>query len=259
MGCAILNHLEKDRPLPAGEDPASCFLSIIIPAHNEERRIGPTLEKIAAFLSTQGFTAEVIVVENGSADRTAEVVESFLPRLPYLRLLREGRRGKGLAVRRGMLEAGGKYRFLCDADLSMPIEEVVRFLPPVREGCDVGIGSREAPESVVVDRPLRRKIGRVFNLLVRCLGLTTYRDTQCGFKCFTAQAAKDIFSRQMLDGLAFDTEVLHIACKRGCRVEEVAISWTIDRDSRVQIVRDTLRMARDLLRVRLNDWRGIYG
>jgi glycosyltransferase involved in cell wall biosynthesis len=234
------------------------FLSIIIPAYNEERRIPAALEKIAAFLATQSFPAEVSVVDNGSDDRTRQVASAFADRLPALQVLREERRGKGLAVRRGMLTARGQFRFLCDADLSMPIEQVLRFLPPERTGCDVGIGSREAPDSQVIDRPLRRKVGRVFNLLIRCLGLTSHRDTQCGFKCFTAAAAEDIFRRQRLDGLAFDAEVLFLAERRGYRVQDVPISWRIDFDTRVRLVTDAVRMGIDLFRVRWNAWRGLY-
>ena len=144
-------------PAATAKPPGPIFLSIIIPAYNEERRIPAALEKIAAFLATQSFPAEVLVVDNGSDDRTCEVASAFADRLPALQVLREERRGKGLAVRRGMLAARGQFRFLCDADLSMPIEQVLRFLPPQRTGCDVGIGSREAPESEVIDRPLRRQ------------------------------------------------------------------------------------------------------
>ncbi|MCJ7545154.1 MAG: glycosyltransferase family 2 protein [Phycisphaerae bacterium] len=234
------------------------FLSIIIPAYNEERRLPVALEKIGAFLATQSFPAEVLVVDNGSGDRTRDAASAYADRLPTLHVLREERRGKGLAVRRGMLTARGQYRFLCDVDLSMPIEQVLRFLPPQREGCDVGIGSREAAESEVVDRPLRRKVGRAFNLLVRCLHLTHHRDTQCGFKCFTAEAAEDIFRRQRLDGLAFDAEVLFLAERRGYRVEDVPISWRIDPDTRVRLLTDAVKMGIDLFRVRWNAWRGLY-
>lgn len=234
------------------------FLSIIIPAYNEERRVPPALDKIVAFLATQSFPAEVLVVDNGSRDRTCEVAAAYADRLAALRVLHEDRRGKGLAVRRGMLEARGQFRFLCDADLSMPIEQVMRFVPPLRTGLDVGIGSREAPQSEVIDRPLRRQMGHAFNLLVRCLGLSRHRDTQCGFKCFTAAAAQDIFRRQRLDGLAFDAEVLFIAERRGYRVEDVPISWRIDPDTRVRLVIDAVKMGIDLFCVRWNAWRGLY-
>ena len=234
------------------------FLSIIIPAHNEEHRLGGTLEAVLAFLAAQPYTAEVLVVENGSADRTAEVAESFVPRFGRLRVIREVRRGKGLAVRRGMLEARGEFRFLCDADLSMPIEQVNRFLPPAMEGADVAIGSREAEGSEVVDSFVRRRIGRAFNLFVRILGLTRLRDTQCGFKCFRAAVAQDVFGCQRLDGMAFDAEVLYIAQRRGWRIVEVPITWRIDTDSRVRLFQDSLGMGKDLLAIRWNGWRGYY-
>lgn len=255
--CLLSNPNPKTPPRDT-QAPWPYFLSIIIPAYNEERRVPLALEQIAAFLATQSFPAEVLVVDNGSRDRTYEAARAFTDRLPALRVLHEDRRGKGLAVRRGMLEARGQFRFLCDADLSMPIEQVLWFLPPARTGLDVGIGSREAPQSEVTDRPLRRQMGHAFNLLVRCLGLTRHRDTQCGFKCFTAAAAQDIFPRQRLDGLAFDAEVLFIAERRGHRIEDVPITWRIDFDTRVRLVIDAVKMGIDLFRVRWNAWRGLY-
>ena len=246
------NTLSRDKPL------GGVFLSIIIPAHNEERRLPATMEAVLAFLATQPYTAEVLVVENGSCDRTAEVAEGFAARAGNLRVIREARRGKGLAVRRGMREAAGAFRFLCDADLSMPIEQVNRFLPPLLEGVDVAIGSREAAGSEVIDSPMRRRIGRMFNLLVRMLGLTSLHDTQCGFKCFRASVAEDLFACQRLDGMAFDAEVLFIAQRRGYRLAEVPITWRIDTDSRVKLFQDSLNMAKDLLAIRWNGWRGCY-
>lgn len=235
------------------------LLSLVIPAHNEESRIGGTLEQVFGFLASQSYSAEVLVVENGSEDRTYELAESFCARHGQLRLLREARRGKGLAVRRGMLEARGEFRFLCDADLSMPIEEVNRFLPPALMDVDVGIGSREAAGSVVLDLPrARRRMGRMFNALVRLLALPGLRDTQCGFKCFRAAAAEEVFSLQRLGGMAFDVEVLWIARHLGYSVEEVPITWRFDPDSRVRLVRDSFRMALDLLTIRRNGRRGLY-
>ncbi|MCK4626041.1 MAG: glycosyltransferase, partial [Phycisphaerae bacterium] len=212
-----------------------------------------------------------LVVENGSGDRTFEVAQSFgksvaantaatapTPGHPSLRVLREEMRGKGLAVRRGMLEARGQYRFLCDADLSMPIAEVNRFLPPLLEDFDIAIGSREAPGSVVTQPASRRRIGRVFNAIVRILALPGLRDTQCGFKCFRAGVAEDVFRRQRLDSMAFDVEVLRIARGRGYRILEVPITWNFDPDSRVRLFRDSLRMVAELLTIRRNVRRGLY-
>jgi glycosyltransferase involved in cell wall biosynthesis len=253
-----LEESSQPNPVSKAKPGGGVFLSIIIPAHNEERRLPGTLEKVLAFLASQPYAAEVLVVENGSADRTAEVAESFAARRHNVRVLREVRRGKGLAVRRGMLEARGEFRFLCDADLSMPIEQVNRFLPPALDGVDVAVGSREAPGSEVIDSPMRRKIGRTFNLFVRMLGLTSLRDTQCGFKCFRAAVAEDVFTRQRLEGMAFDAEVLYVARRRGYRIAEVPITWRIDADSRVRLFQDSLNMGKDLLVIRWNGWRGFY-
>ncbi len=238
--------------------PADIFLSIIIPAHNEEHRLIPTLEKVLAFVHSQSWKSEVLVVENGSADRTFEVASEFAKGFPALRVLRESQRGKGLAVRRGMLEAAGRFRFLCDADLSMPIENVLRFLPPALGDPDVAIGSREAADSDVTEPARRRRMGRMFNRLVRWLVLPGIRDTQCGFKCFSAEAARFIFPRQQLVGMSFDVEVLYIARRAGYRIIEVPITWQYDADTRVRFVRDSMRMAGDLLTIRRNARRGIY-
>jgi dolichyl-phosphate beta-glucosyltransferase len=160
----------------------SVHLSVIIPAHNEERRLPATLERVLDHLGAQAFTWDVWVVDSGSTDRTAAIANQFAQRHPQLHLVKESRPGKGLAVRRGMLAASGDYRFICDADLSMPIEQVNRFLPPQLNGVDVAIGSREAEGAVRYDEPLHRHmIGRVFNNLVRIMAVPGIQDTQCGF------------------------------------------------------------------------------
>lgn len=232
------------------------FLSIVIPAHNEQPRLPGTLDKVQAFLRDQPYDAEVLVVENGSSDRTAEVAERFGP---DVQLFRERERGKGLAVRRGMLEASGEYRFICDADLSMPIEEVNKFLPPQLDDYDIAIASREAPGAVRYNEPtVRHWIGRVFNLLVRTLAVPGFHDTQCGFKCFTAGAADALFPLQRIDGWTFDAELLFIALHSGYRVKEVPIHWYHIPGSRVRIVRDSWSMLMDLFRIRRNWRRGLY-
>ena len=241
--------METDRP----------FLSIIIPAHNEERRLPGSLEKIVAFLEKQDYQAEVIVVDNGSSDNTSGVVEGFMARYPFISLIREERRGKGLAVKLGMLAARGEYLFLCDADLSMPIEEVAKFLPPQLEDYDVAIASREVEGARRYGEPPHRHLmGRVFNLIVRLLAVRGFQDTQCGFKCFRREVARDIFSRQTMEGWGFDVEVLFIAQKRGYRIVEVPINWYYMANSRVRPIRDSIRMFREVLQVRINDWRGVY-
>jgi glycosyltransferase involved in cell wall biosynthesis len=235
------------------------FLSIIIPAHNEATRLPPTLEKIYAFLDQQDYPAEVLVVENGSSDGTLAVAEAFQEHMPNLRVFTETERGKGLAVRRGMLAAKGEYRFLCDADLSMPIEQVNRFLPPEFAQVDVAIGSRELPGSVRYDEPgYRHLIGRIFNAMVRGLVLPGIQDSQCGFKCFRAEVAEAVYPLQTMGGMSFDAEVLFIARKMGYSVQEVAIDWYFDPDSRVRLVGDSLRMAFDLVQIRVNARQGRY-
>ena len=241
--------METDRP----------FLSIIIPAHNEERRLPGSLEKIVAFLEKQDYQAEVIVVDNGSRDNTSGVVEGFMARYPFISLIREERRGKGLAVKLGMLAARGEYLFLCDADLSMPIEEVAKFLPPQLEDYDVAIASREVEGARRYGEPPHRHLmGRVFNLIVRLLAVRGFQDTQCGFKCFRREVARDIFSHQTMEGWGFDVEVLFIAQKRSYRIVEVPINWYYMANSRVRPIRDSIRMFREVLQVRINDWRGVY-
>jgi len=235
------------------------YLSIIIPAHNEAQRLPPSLEKINVFLQSQAYTAEVLVVENGSTDGTLAVAQAYQVQMPNLRVLVEGARGKGLAVRRGMLEATGDYRFMCDADLSMPIEQVNRFLPSAQTAVDVRIGSRELPGSQRYDEPgYRHLVGRVFNTMVRLLVLPGIQDSQCGFKCFRGDVAEAVFPLQTMGGMSFDAEVLFIARRMGYRLQEVAIDWYFDPDSRVRLVEDSLRMAFDLLKIRTNAIQGRY-
>ncbi|MEJ2550080.1 MAG: glycosyltransferase family 2 protein [Anaerolineales bacterium] len=235
------------------------FLSIIIPAYNEERRISSTLETVLSFLEKQEYDSEIIVVENGSQDRTAEIVREYQREHPCLHLLHETRAGKGLAVRRGMLEAKGSYRFICDADLSMPIEEVRHFIPPQLETFDIAIASREAPGAVRYDEPVYRHfVGRGFNLLVRLFTGLNLQDTQCGFKCFRAEVVDELFHQQVIDGWTFDVEVLFLAQRRGYTIVEVPVPWYFHPGSRVRIVQDTFTMFCDLIRIRLNAIRGVY-
>lgn len=234
------------------------FLSIIFPAHNEEGRIAATLQQTIAFLNSQPYTSEILVVENGSLDRTFELASSFQNQFPALRVIHEERRGKGLAVKRGMLEAGGQYRFICDVDLSMPIAEVQRFLPPNVE-TDICIASREAPGARRYNEPgYRHFIGRVFNFIVRLLALPGLHDSQCGFKCFSANAASVLFPLQTVNGWTFDVEILFIARKRGFQTVELGIPWYHDPHSKVRVARDSLQMLADLLKIRWNDLHGRY-
>lgn len=235
------------------------FLSIIIPAHNEENRLPRTLERVLAFLASQSYTSEIIVVENGSSDRTLAIANEFAKRRPGLIVIHEDRNGKGNAVRRGMLEARGEYRFICDADLSMPIEDLSKFLPPALADFDIAIGSREAPGSIRYDEPPYRHIGgRAINFAIRALILPGLNDTQCGFKCFHAGAAEELFRLQTLNGWSFDIELLYLARRKKLRIREIPIRWHFDPDSKVSAVRDALRMIGDIFRIHRNAMRGAY-
>lgn len=239
---------------------ANPFLSIIFPAHNEEHRLPATLESTAIFLESQPFSSEILVVENGSSDRTVEVASSYIGRIKNLRVLQEPMRGKGLAVKRGMLEACGDYRIFCDVDLSMPIDQVTRFIPPQLPGVDVAIASREADGAVRYDEPsYRHVIGRIFNNMVRWTLLSGLHDTQCGFKCFSAAATRDVFPFQTITGMTFDVELLYIARLHGYNIVEVPIPWYFNPDSRVRLIEDSLRMAVDLIAIKRKAHRGLYG
>jgi len=235
------------------------FLSLIIPAHNEQARLPASLPKIHEFLKAQTFSWEIIVVDSGSRDGTAQVVRDFTARWPELRLVQVERPGKGLAVRRGMLAARGDYRFICDADLSMPIDQVPRFLPPSMRDADIAIASREVAGAARHDEPTyRHLIGRAFNVLVRRLTIPEIQDTQCGFKCFRRSVAEDLFRVQQVEGWTFDVEILYVALRRGYRIVEVPIPWYYNPGSRVRIARDSLTMFTDLFRIRRNWRRGVY-
>jgi len=235
------------------------LLSIVIPAHNEEHRLPPTLAKIDQFLKTQRYEAEVIVVENGSTDRTVEVATDFARDHAYVRVIEADVRGKGLAVKVGMLAASGQYRFICDADLSMPIEEVVKFLPPHADGYDVIIATREGPDANRVGEPEYRHImGRINNLIIKLAAVRGFEDTQCGFKMFSREAAEDLFDVQQMIGIGFDVELLFIARKRGYRIREVPITWYFDPDSRIRLVQDSLHILLEILEIRYNWRKGAY-
>jgi dolichyl-phosphate beta-glucosyltransferase len=238
---------------------AGTFLSVIIPAHNEENRLPGTLQQVLDFLSTQPYSFEVLVVENASSDRTLQVAQEFTSQNSLLQVVQCPQRGKGLAVRQGMLTARGEYRFMCDADLSMPINEITRFLPPVLSEVDIAIASREAAGAIRYNEPnYRHLLGRVYNHLSRLLILPGIQDTQCGFKCFRGAVVHELFSRQTLGGWSFDVEILFIARRLGLSIVEVPISWSYTPGSKVSVIRSSLRVFLELLTVRLNGWRGVY-
>ena len=235
------------------------FLSIVIPAYNEESRLPRTLEQVLEFLNQQTYSFEVIVVENGSSDRTFEVAKEYAQTHSSVLVLKEKQRGKGNAVRRGMLEAKGEYRFICDADLSMPIEEVAKFLPPQLADFDIAIGSREAPGAIRYNEPSYRHLGgRAINLIIRLFILSGLQDTQCGFKCFRAEIAENLFSHQTLTGWSFDIEILYLARRKKLHIKEIPIDWYFYADSKVDAIRDALRMISDIFRIHINAMRGKY-
>ena len=235
------------------------FLSVVIPAYNEEARIEQTLREVLAYLGSQAYSWEVLVVDDGSTDTTASLVKSISEECPDVHLVSVPHGGKGWAVNHGMLCASGEYRFLCDADLSMPVEQVSRFLPPEADHFDIAIGSREAPGSRRIGEPYRRHLmGRIYNLLVQVLALRGLSDTQCGFKCFRRKAAQEIFPVQRLYGFAFDVEILFLARRRKLCIKEVPIDWHYHAESKVRPVMDSLAMSRDILRMRWHHLRGRY-
>ncbi len=236
----------------------SPFLSVIIPAYNEETRLLHTLEQVFAFLAKEPYSAEVIVVENGSNDKTYALAKSQTENHPNLRVFHNPQAGKGRAVRRGMLEAKGEYRVFCDADLSMPIEEIRRFIPPQLDS-DIVIASREVKGAIRYNEPSYRHLtGRIFNLLIRLLALPDLHDTQCGFKGFRAAVAEDLFRQQNIEGWAFDVEILLMAKERGYRIVELPIPWYYNAESKINILHDSFHMFFDLLKIRKNARDGKY-
>lgn len=235
------------------------FLSIIIPAHNEAERLPSSLEAVKRFISSLPFETEVIVVENNSSDATVEIVREWMKTMPQLRLISLAQPGKGNAIRTGMLAAQGDYRFMADADFSMPVEEIRKFLSDGKPLVPVAIASREAPGSKRIGEPFyRHLIGRVYNFLVRTLVLPGLQDTQCGFKCFSAEAAQAIFPLQRLEGWSFDVEVLTIARQLGFEIAEIPITWHYQPGSRMHLLGDSLQMAKDLFTIRQYKKKGLY-
>jgi len=234
------------------------FLSIIIPAHNEENRLPKALEQVLGFLKKQSFSFEVIVVENGSTDDTLAIARKYAEEHAQVRVL-QSERGKGAAVRRGMLEAQGEYRFMCDADFSMPVEEMPKFIPPAFEDLEIAIASREAKGAVRHNEPYYRHLGgRGINLMIQMLILPGLNDTQCGFKCFRADVAEKLFNLQTLHGWSFDIELLYLARRHGYQINEIPVHWYHDTDTKVRAFHDAIRMIQDIFRVHVNAWCGIY-
>jgi len=238
------------------------FLSVIIPAHNEEERISQTLKEIDKYLTKQNFDYEIIVVSGGSTDRTCEVVEGLKSKIKNLKLLCEKEsRGKGFAVKKGILAAKGKFRLFTDADNSTPIEQIEKFWPEFEKGADIVIASRDI-KGAILDPPqplFRRFVGEVFKYLRKIIvGLWEIEDTQCGFKCFRGEVAEKIFSKMRTERFAFDPEILLIAKKEGYKIKEVPVYWKNDLRSKVKFS-SMFEMLFDLFKIRLNQILRKYG
>lgn len=242
----------------------------MLPCYNEQKRLPQTLHLIREFLRTRSYSAEVVVVDDGSSDGTAAVVEQAALEDRSIRLIKNEHRGKAYTVRTGMLAALGRYVLFTDADGATPIAEVDKLLPRLEEGADVAIASREGSGARRIGEPWHRHVmGRVFNLIVRIVALPGIDDTQCGFKCFRREAAHDLFNGMRLYGdqagtvkgallTGFDVEVLFLARKWGYRIAEVPVAWYYGTESKVNPVKDSWRNLRDVLLVRWNDLRGLY-
>jgi len=242
------------------------LLSIVIPSYNEAQRLPKTLARIQEFLAQQPYPTEIIVVDDGSSDNTAQLAATC----PGVQLLQRDHRGKGFAVRAGALAAQGEYILLCDADLAVPIEEWTKVEQLLQKGYDVVIGSREGVGAKRIAEPwYRHFMGRVFNWIVQQIALPGIQDTQCGFKALRQNVARDLFRRMQLYGedappvqgaavTAYDVELLFLAYQAGYRVAEVPVMWHYGTETKVSPLRDSWRNLRDLFQVRLNDWRGLY-
>jgi len=240
--------------------PSEPELSIIIPSYNEESRLPATLERIAAYLSSSKHTAEVLVVDDGSKDRTAEVAESFQDKVPALRVVSNGvNRGKGFSVRHGMQEAQGRIALFTDADLSAPIEEADKLIGAL-EHYDVAIGSRAVDRSLITVRqsPFREFAGIIFNKVVQLILWLPFVDTQCGFKAFRRERCKIIFDQQTIERFGFDPELLYLARHHGLHAVEIPVRWGHSAATKVSMMRDSIQMFVDVFQIRWNSLLGRY-
>jgi dolichyl-phosphate beta-glucosyltransferase len=235
--------------------------SIIIPAYNESARLGSTLDRVLSYVSSERWDAEVIVVNDGSRDNTPDLVREYGRKHPYLRLLENpGNRGKGYSVRNGMLNASGELLLFSDADLSSPIEEAPKLFAAIHAGADVAIGSRWLRPELQTQRQslLRQFYGRAFNVALRILLGLNLKDTQCGFKAFTRDAARKIFPQQQIERWGFDPELLYLARRLKMKIAEIPVAWAHVEGTRISPLRDGLRMFGEVLRIRWNAMTGKY-
>ena len=234
----------------------------MIPAYNEGARLGPTLDRVLDFLRQQNWDAEVIVVDDGSRDNTADLVRQYAERSGNVRLVQNpGNHGKGYSVRNGVLHAQGSLVLFTDADLSSPIEEAPKLLQALQDGADVAIGSRWLRTELQTQRQsvARQVMGRAFNVLLRILLRLPFKDTQCGFKAFRRSAAKALFPLQKIEGWGFDPEILFLACKLNLKVAEVPVVWAHDEGTRINPLADGSKMVMEMMRIRWYSITGRYG
>lgn len=235
------------------------FLSIIIPAYNEQSRLQETLTAALDYLREQSYSWEIIVSDDGSTDSTPRIASEFARDHDGVTLLRNEHGGKGHAVKTGILAARGSYRFQCDADLSMSLDELPKFLPPVLTDYDIAIGSREVRGAQRLDEPFTRHVmAHSFNLMIRTIAVRGLKDTQCGFKCFRGEVAQRLFPLQTINGFGFDGEILFLAQQRGLRIVEVPIVWRHRGQSKVHPFRDTFLTLKETMAIRWNQWHGRY-
>ena len=237
-------------------------LSIILPAYNEEKRIGKTMERVVRCVKGLAFPSEVIVVDDGSEDETRNIVNGFIRQEPsvHLRLIPGQHRGKGAAIRAGVLASGGDCILFTDADLSTPLDLIDAFIERIGSGrADVVIASREVAGARRYREPMTRKIAsRIFNLVVRTFTVKGLRDTQCGFKAFRADVAREIFGKTVIDRFGFDVELLYLAQKKRLSIEEYPVQWYYGPSSTMKVWRDGCLMFLDVVRIRINDILGRY-
>src|SRR5260370_26650 len=235
--------------------------SIISPAYNEGARLGTTLGRVLNYVAAQRWDAEVVVVNDGSRDQTADLVRGYAKSHPALRLLENpGNRGKGYSVRNGVLNAKGEILLFTDADLSSPIEEATKLFAAIESGSDIAIGSRWLQPELQSHRQslLRQFYGRIFNLALRIFLGLNFKDTQCGFKAFTRSAAQTVFPLQKIESWGFDPELLYLARRSGLTVKEIAVAWSHTEGTRINPLRDGIRMFMEVLQIRWNSSTGKY-
>ena len=239
---------------------SSPFLSIIIPAYNEEARLAETLPLLKTYLERQEYSWEVVLVDDGSSDRTSEALQQLFPPERCRSFKNSPNRGKGYAIRRGVAEARGEVLLFSDADFSTPIDEFPKLYHHIQNGYEIAIGSRSLPESdlQVHQAWYREGLGKIFNLLVQGILLRGFKDTQCGFKCVRRKDAAPIFSQLTINGFGYDVEFLFLAQKNGLKIKETPVLWRNHPDSRVRIVQDSFHMLMDLIAVRFRDLFGQY-